>query len=132
MSDDWKEAVASLDALNAAGTPELLSREEKLVWILGDLMNAAENYFGAKNPKRLGHINSAAIRIIDEVLAPAAARIEALEAALREIVEECSYQSVPIKTPRSTEDIFLIARAALDKDAGIGCGKSVIEPWNEP
>jgi phosphatidylserine/phosphatidylglycerophosphate/cardiolipin synthase-like enzyme len=77
--------VPPLDALNAAGTPELLSREEKLVWILGDLMNAVENYFGAENPKRLGHINCAAIRIIDEVLTPAAARIEALEAALREI-----------------------------------------------
>jgi hypothetical protein len=69
-----------LDALNAAGTPELLSCEEKLVWILGDLMNATENYFGAENPKRLGHINCAAIRIIDEVLAPAADRIEELEA----------------------------------------------------
>jgi hypothetical protein len=49
-------------------SPAGLSREEKLVWILGDMMNAVENYFGAENPKRLGHINSAAIRIIDEVL----------------------------------------------------------------
>lgn len=59
---------APLHALDARGTPELLTREEKLVWILGDMMNAAENYFGVENPKRLGHINSAAIRIIDEVL----------------------------------------------------------------
>jgi hypothetical protein len=59
---------APLEALEAKGTPELLTREEKLVWILGDMMNAVENYFGAENPKRLGHINSAAIRIIDEVL----------------------------------------------------------------
>lgn len=57
-----------LHALDAK-SPANLSREEKLVWILGDLMNAVENYFGAENPKRLGHINSAAIRIIDEVLA---------------------------------------------------------------
>jgi hypothetical protein len=58
---------APLHALDAA-SPEGLSRDEKLVWILGDFMNAVENYFGAENPKRLGHINSAAIRIIDEVL----------------------------------------------------------------
>lgn len=60
---------APLHALDAA-SPTGLSREEKLVWILGDLMNAVENYYGAPNPKRLGHINSAAIRIIDEVLTP--------------------------------------------------------------
>lgn len=58
----------ALDAPSPAG----LSPEEKLVWILGDLMNAVENYFGCENPKRLGHINQAAIRIIDEVLNAAA------------------------------------------------------------
>ena len=58
----------ALDAPSPAG----LSPEEKLVWILGDLMNAVENYFGCENPKRLGHINRAAIRIIDEVLNAAA------------------------------------------------------------
>ena len=35
-----KEAVA----------PESLSSEERLIWLLGDLMNAAENYLGAENP----------------------------------------------------------------------------------
>lgn len=55
--------------------------------------------------------------ITEEMLQEAHDRIEALEAALREIVAECSYQSVPIKTPQSTEDIFRIASAALDKEA---------------
>jgi hypothetical protein len=64
---------APLHALDAP-SPAGLSNEEKLVWILGDLMNAVENHFGAENPKRRGHINSAAIRIIDEVLTPARAQ----------------------------------------------------------
>ena len=53
-----------------AVSPESLSAEERLIWLLGDLMNAAENYFGAENPKRLGHIDCAAARIIDEIIAP--------------------------------------------------------------
>ncbi|WP_448043784.1 hypothetical protein [Bradyrhizobium liaoningense] len=64
-----------LEALSAPGTKDLMTREERLVWILGDLMNAVENYFGTENPKRLGHINSTAIRIIDEVLADRPAHI---------------------------------------------------------
>jgi hypothetical protein len=56
-----------------------LSPDERLVWLLGDLMNAVENYFGAENPKRSGHIYHAAIRIMDEVIAKhvAQARAEA-------------------------------------------------------
>jgi hypothetical protein len=57
----------SLDALDASSI-EGLTREEKLIWILGDMMTATENYFGAINPKRRGHIHSAALRIIKEVL----------------------------------------------------------------
>lgn len=48
-------------------SPEGLTREEKLIWILGDLMTAAENYFGHINPKRSGHIYQAALRIMNEV-----------------------------------------------------------------
>ena len=85
---------APLHALDAP-SPAGLSPEEKLVWILGDMMNAAENYFGAPNPKRLGHINSAAIRIIDEVLnaralpeaGEAPALIEAYFSAVFEMVD---------------------------------------------
>lgn len=69
---------APLHALDAP-SPIGLSHEEKLVWILGDLMNAVENYFGAENPKRLGHINCAAIRIIDEILSPIQDRMLALD-----------------------------------------------------
>ena len=77
------EAAAPIEALEArnreheerhmdkeAVSPERLSAEERLIWLLGDLMNAAENYFGAENPKRLGHIDCAAARIIDEIIAP--------------------------------------------------------------
>ena len=76
-------ALARIEALEArnreheerymdkeAVSPESLSAEERLIWLLGDLMNAAENYFGAENPKRLGHIDCAAARIIDEIIAP--------------------------------------------------------------
>lgn len=55
--------------------PTLLSYQERLIWLLGDLMNAAENYFGAINPKRLGHINCSAARIIDEVIDPSVATL---------------------------------------------------------
>ncbi len=75
---------APMHALDAA-SPVGLSPEEKLVWILGDLMNATENYFGAVNPKRRGHINSAAIRIIDEVLTPVASENDRLREALAEL-----------------------------------------------
>jgi len=40
-------------------------------------------------------------------------RVEALKAALREIVKETSYNSAPIKTPQPLDDIWLIATAAL-------------------
>lgn len=57
-----------------------LSADERLVWLLGDLMDAAENYFGRENPKRLGHITSSAIRIIDEVITPLRASLSQAEA----------------------------------------------------
>lgn len=57
------EQIASL---SVAG----LSPEERLIWLLGDMMNAAENFFGKENPKREGHIYHCAIRILDEVVAP--------------------------------------------------------------
>jgi hypothetical protein len=56
-----------------------LSPEERLIWLLGDMMTAAENFFGAENPKREGHIHGCAIRILDEVVAPI--RAAALEEA---------------------------------------------------
>jgi hypothetical protein len=55
--------------------PELLSHEERLIWLLGNLMDGVENYYGAENPKRLGHINCAAMRIIDEVIEPRVATL---------------------------------------------------------
>ena len=57
------EEIASLSVAE-------LSPEERLIWLLGDMMNAAENFFGAENPKREGHIYHCAIRILDEVVAP--------------------------------------------------------------
>jgi hypothetical protein len=73
---------------------QLLTQDERLVWLLGDLMNAAENYFGAENPKRLGHINSSAIRIIDEIVDPLRAEIAALQSSLaaveKETIERCA------------------------------------------
>jgi hypothetical protein len=100
---------------------------------------------------------SAALQTMDE----AAARIKALEAALRKCVQyhveaaaDCRAISAvnqdnclgpdsltaAIDHDIAAEDIGEIVRAALDpaplrfagrsKDAGIGCGKSVIEPWS--
>lgn len=69
----------------AAHLPELLSPEEKLIWLLGDLMNAAENFFGYENPKRLGHINSSAIRILDEIVDPLRADLTRLNAKVEEL-----------------------------------------------
>ena len=66
----------------------------------------------------------------------ALARIEALEAALREARqyvsdaggdEDCEVQQ------NSTARLIVIdAALAPETDAGIGCGKSVIEPWGTP
>jgi hypothetical protein len=113
-----------------------MTPQEKLIWLLGDLMDGVENFYGTKNPKRSGHINSAALRIIDEVIAPYADRIEALEqhkrlqtedvmnlgaqlgqawlrieqleAALREIA------AAPVFTVSGTASLQRIARAALE------------------
>jgi hypothetical protein len=60
-----------------ANAPEGLRPNERLIWLLGDLMNNVENYYGAENPKRLGHIDCAAAKIIDQVIAPQLAAIEA-------------------------------------------------------
>ena len=49
-------------------TAEGLTGRDRLLWILGDMMVAAENFFGAVNPKRLGHIQSTFERIEREVL----------------------------------------------------------------
>lgn len=68
-----------LDEILNAHLPSLLSPEEKLIWLLGDMMNAVENYFGHVNPKRLGHINSSAIRILDEIVQPLRDRIAELD-----------------------------------------------------
>jgi uncharacterized coiled-coil protein SlyX len=55
-------------------------------------------------------------------------RIEQLEAALRAIIIRCEEGD---KKSDWLPTISNIARAALDQtDAGIGCGKSVIEPWS--
>jgi len=61
------------------------------------------------------------------LLETAAARIKQLEAALRIIAgyEQC------IDNLMSNQDVA-IAALAPEQDAGIGCGKSVIEPWNAP
>lgn len=56
-------------------SPQGLSPDERLKWLLSDLMNAAENYFGASNPKRLGHIRCSAARIIDEIITPLRAEL---------------------------------------------------------
>lgn len=73
---------ADIDRILAMPSPEnWLSPEEKLIWVLGDLMKAVENYFGAENPKRLGHIYCAVDRILKEVIDPIDGR-----AALAEIV----------------------------------------------
>jgi hypothetical protein len=65
-------------------TVSKLTPAERLIWLLGDLMNNVENYFGAPNPKRLGHIDAAAARILDEVVAP-------LEASIRQhTIEKCA------------------------------------------
>jgi hypothetical protein len=57
------------------------------------------------------------------------ARVEQLEAALREIrdLPRVSYAA-------AAQVMAEIARVALasEQDAGIGCGRSVIEPWNAP
>jgi hypothetical protein len=87
-----------------------LTPQERLIWLLGDMMNAAENYFGAENPKRSGHINSTALRIIDEVIAPYAARIEQLEAALRKAVSVLSGEAM---SKSSLIEALEAARAAL-------------------
>ena len=63
-------------------------------------------------------------------------RIEALEAALREARqyvsdaggdEDCEVQ-------QNSTALLIVIDAALapETDAGIGCGKSVIEPWGTP
>lgn len=70
-----------------ADAPPGLAPDERLVWLLGDLMNAAENYFGAENPKREGHIYHAAIRIMDEVIAPHLTAERAKAAAFRSALE---------------------------------------------
>jgi hypothetical protein len=82
-----------------------------------------------QNPPYLedGHLDEG--RVID-LMQSAAARIEQLEAALRWIADcepEYAYSgTLNMQVVRILET----ARAALDqKDAGIGCGKSVIEPW---
>lgn len=62
-----------------AYTPDL-GPEEKIVWILGDMMNAVENQFGVENAKRLGHIHCCADRLLREVIDPKDARIAELEA----------------------------------------------------
>lgn len=79
--------LAAAEAALASEPKAGLTTDERLIWLLGDLMNAAENYFGAENPKRLGHINCSAIRIIDEILTPLRTRAEAAEAANAELRE---------------------------------------------
>lgn len=105
----WNLNDIPLNEILAANLPELLSPEEKLVWLLGDLMNAVENYFGAKNPKRLGHINSSAIRILDDVIQPLRERIAALDAALEKIATEDD--GLPTYTPQA---MVVIAKRALN------------------
>lgn len=66
--------VAARDELLAVKdrpSPEGLSREEKLIWQLGNLMDNVENFYGAPNLKREGHIYSTAVRILDELAPPA-------------------------------------------------------------
>lgn len=72
LAGDIAAASAAIKLAEVAGTRSQsnLVGDELLIWLLGDLMNAAENYFGAENPKRLGHINCTAARIIDEIITP--------------------------------------------------------------
>lgn len=77
-----------------------------------------------------------AIEVVDKLLS----RVEALETALREIdiacFKLCAHHDFvtghgdTVAAMLKKIDAQISARIALDKDAGIGCGKSVIEPWN--
>lgn len=75
MSDPTDAQYRADEALNAIGkpSPEGLTPDEKLIWQLDNMMIGVENYFGAENPKRRGHIYQTAIRIMDEVLPAIAA-----------------------------------------------------------
>ena len=72
---------------------------------------------------------SEAADILIKLATRQADRIGRLEAALRDVLAECD--EAPTDNSAWVVAIQQIARAALDKDAGIGCGKSVIEPWAE-
>lgn len=117
---------AEVERVSAMASPQGLTPEERLVWLLGDLMNAAENFYGAPNPKREGHIYCIACRIIDEVIepirslppAPAIEEGEGLRKALCRISDACGETLVEDldrdELEQFIEAISNTARAALN------------------
>ena len=105
------EVVLTRDALDALDkpSPEGLTPDERLIWILGDLMNGVENYFGAENPKRRGHIYSAALRIIDDILSPERDALAASEAKRKDAEDD-------LAALRKALSVEITPRRPLDDD----------------
>jgi hypothetical protein len=134
---DLVKCARSYVANNAAE-----SGADALIVELADRIEALEAELESQDKK--------SAKIVDGILAAAhkdhvsaAARIEALEATLRRcqtvlanmalenkgaIFNRWPINHEPLRN--DARNLLPVIEAALDQDAGIGCGKSVIEPWN--